>query len=118
MKHYYSSVRKHHKFIIHGEEIYIEYRPRLKMFDMIYYPNKGRMYGQSQYYDKFVCRNADFTALIGVIIKASEAYAMTSEHVRFLTSSNSMHLSLQWSKLCAMPFVTPLRIVLNARIKL
>lgn len=41
------------------------------------------MYGQSQYYDKFVCRNSDFTALVGVIIKASEAYAMTSEHVRF-----------------------------------
>lgn len=83
MKHYYSKVRKHHEFIIHGEEIYIEYRPRLKVFDMIYYPNKGRMYGLSQYYDKFVCRNADFTALIGVIIKASEAYATTTEHVRF-----------------------------------
>ena len=83
MKHYYSSVRKHHKFIIHGEEIYIEYRPRLKMFDMIYYPNKGRMYGKSQYYDKFVCRNADYTSLVGVIIKASEAYATTTEHVRF-----------------------------------
>ncbi len=83
MKHYYSSVRKHHKFIVHGEEIYIEYRPRLKMFDMIYYPNKGRMYGQGQYYDKFVCRNADFTALVGVIIKASEAYAISSEQIRF-----------------------------------
>ena len=47
MKHYYSRVRKHHKFIVHGEEIYIEYCPRLKMFDMIYYPNKGRMHGQS-----------------------------------------------------------------------
>ena len=41
------------------------------------------MYGLSQFYDKFVCRNADFTALVGVIIKASEAYAITSEHVRF-----------------------------------
>ena len=41
------------------------------------------MYGQSQYYDKLVCRNADFTALVSVIIKASEAYATTSEHVRF-----------------------------------
>ena len=83
MKHYFSSIRKHHKFTVHGEEIYIEYRPRLKMFDMIYYPNKGRMYGQCQYYDKFVCRNADFTALVGVIIKASEAYAMSSEQIRF-----------------------------------
>lgn len=41
MKHYFSAVRKHHKFTVHGEELYIEYRPRLKAFDLIYYPNKG-----------------------------------------------------------------------------
>ncbi len=83
MKHYYSSIRRHHKFIVHGEEIYIEHRPRLKMFDMIYYPNKGRMYGQCQYYEKFTCRHADFLTLTGLIVKASDAYSSSTEQKTF-----------------------------------
>ena len=83
MKHYYSSVRKHHKFIVHGEEIYIEHRPRLKAFDLIYCPNKGLMFGERQYYDKFVCRSFDFLSLVGVIIKAADAYSVSMEQIRF-----------------------------------
>jgi hypothetical protein len=83
MKHHFSKVRNHHKFVVHGEEIYIEHRPRLKAFDLIYYPNKGRMFGQSQFYDKFVCRSFDFLSLVGVIIKAADAYSVSMEQIRF-----------------------------------
>lgn len=83
MKHHFSVIRNHRKFTVHGEELYIEHRPRLKAFDLIYYPNRGRMFGQMQYYDKFICRGYDYTALVAVIIKASEAYALSAEQIRF-----------------------------------
>ena len=78
MKYRFSATRKASFIVVFGYEILIEYRVRLKTFDLVFYPNKGRMYGQSQFYDKFVCRHNDFTALMACIIKASEDFAETN----------------------------------------
>lgn len=78
MKYRFSSIKKSSFIVVFGYEIVIEYRVRLKTFDLVFYPNKGRMYGQSQFYDKFVCRHNDFTALMACIIKASEDFAETN----------------------------------------
>jgi len=74
MKYYYSPRTSRSKIRVFGYELFIEYRPRLKTFDLIFYPKLGQTYGASQYYDKFNCRHQDFTALMACIIKACEDY--------------------------------------------
>lgn len=75
MKYIYSTTRKSHIIHVFGYQILIEYRVRLKKFDLIFYPNHGRMFGQVQFYDKYVCRHEDFTALMACIIKAMEKFS-------------------------------------------
>lgn len=75
MRYRFSNRRTASIITIFGKDILIEYRTRLKTFDLIYYPNKGRTYGQSQFYDKYICRHKDFTALMACIIKASEDFS-------------------------------------------
>ena len=72
MLYYYSPKTCRSKIKIVGYELFIEYRPRLKTFDLIFYPRLGKTYGASQYYDKFNCRHKDFIAFMACIIKASE----------------------------------------------
>mgnify|MGYP003427008479 FL=1 len=79
MKHLFNNRLKRHIFILHGVSISIEYRSRLKVWDLIFYPNIGKFYGAAQYYDKVICRNDDFTALVSCIIKTSEVYCKTTE---------------------------------------
>ena len=83
MKCRYSKVRNSTLINIFGFDVVIEYRVRLKTFDLIFYPNKGKTYGNSQFYDKFQCRHNDFTALMACIIKASEDYATMTECLPF-----------------------------------
>lgn len=75
MKYRFSKMRNSSFIVIFGFEIAIEYRTRLKTFDLIYYPNKGKTYGQTQFYDKYICRHNDFTSLMACIIKASEDFS-------------------------------------------
>lgn len=53
----------------------IEYRSRLKLFDLVFYPNLGARAGNSQYFEKIVVRADDFIDLVIIVIKANELYA-------------------------------------------
>lgn len=75
MRVYYSRNLDRFKITIFGVDVFIEFRKRLKKFDLIYYPNAGKRYGASQYYEKYVCRHDDFTALMVCIIKAVEDFS-------------------------------------------
>ena len=80
MKYRYSTTRKSHIIHVFGYQILIEYLVRLKKFDLIFYPNHGRMFGQAQFYDKYVCRHEDFTALMACIIKAMGMYSADTKY--------------------------------------
>jgi len=71
MKHLYSKAKDAHGFNLNGEFIAIEFRPKLKMFDLVYYPDIGKMIGPGQYIRKFKARSNDFLFLVGVIVKLS-----------------------------------------------
>lgn len=64
------------------------------MFDLIFYPNVGRMYGQAQFYDKLVCRNADFTKLCAIIIKTIDDYAATNGSFSTILKIHTSELTL------------------------
>ena len=76
MKSSYIASKKTTIFKVFGYSLLIEYRQRLKVFDLVFYPNVGTMYGQRQYYDKVIVRSDDFLELASLVIKISEAYAV------------------------------------------
>ena len=81
MLYYYSPRTSRSKIKAFGYELFIEYRPRLKTFDLIFYPNMNRFPGNSKFIGKFNCRHKDFTALMACIIKASEDFYRSTKYV-------------------------------------
>jgi hypothetical protein len=55
--------------------VFIEYRSRLKTFDLIYMPNLGKAFGAAQYVNQLKFRDSDFIKLCAIIVKANEYYA-------------------------------------------
>lgn len=79
MKISYNSTLKRTTICVVGFMIFIEYRPKLKCFDLVFYPNMGKRYGQSQFYEKYLVRSADFIDLVTVIIKSAEEYINSNQ---------------------------------------
>lgn len=79
MKFRYSARLSTYYFDVLGYKLQIEYRKRLKVFDLLFYPNIGRAYGAAQFVGKYQVRHFDFTALIAVIIKTSEQYTISDK---------------------------------------
>lgn len=61
-----------------GWHVTIEFRSRLKCYDLVFYPLQGQAYGQRQYFDKYTVRSDDFISLMAIIIKATEMHATES----------------------------------------
>ena len=76
MKSSYIASKKTTIFKVFGYSLLIEFRPRLNVFDLVFYPNVGTTYGQRQYYDKVVVRSDDFLELVVLVVKISEAFAV------------------------------------------
>lgn len=78
MKARYSSRLKATTFDCFGYFVVIEYRSRLKTYDLIYYPNKGLIYGPGQYINKIQYRNDDYLYLCIMICKMQDMFIDTN----------------------------------------
>lgn len=68
------------KFVIFGYIVSIEYRPRLKTFDLVFYPNQFKRYGKAKFIGEVKLRNADFTELVALLIKTVDKYNECKSH--------------------------------------
>lgn len=80
MKHkfraYHSLRNDAFNFTRFGECIYIEYRPRLKVFDLIYYPDMSdHRIGQRRFIRVIKHRSPDFLRLCGIVVEVLDSAA-------------------------------------------
>lgn len=93
MNYRFSKLHQCHQFKPFGYMIVIEYRVKLKVWDLIFYPNAGTTYGARQYYDKLVCRHSDFTALVACIIKTVEDFADSKVPFTYILKHHTSELT-------------------------
>lgn len=55
-----------------GEIVAIEYRPRLKCYDLIYHPDLHRLIGTGQFVRVIKYRTSDHLEILGLVVKALE----------------------------------------------
>lgn len=79
MRVFYSKRLKRWRFNLYGCNVYIEYRSRLKTFDLVFLPDYNILGGKARFIIKIVCRNSDFIALCAVIVKVNDEYILRNE---------------------------------------
>ena len=79
MQVFYSKRLKLWRFTLYGYVVRIEYRSRLKTFDLVFLPDFNIRPGIAGYIRKIVCRNSDFTALCAIVVKVNDEYILRNE---------------------------------------